>query len=78
MAGSGPRHIIGCFPTKYGVVVKDYRNARTIYTPSEMVGTQRTGIRGIGYGDNHEWPANPGNRVGDRCAGVALVTWIAK
>jgi hypothetical protein len=27
--------------------VKDYRNASMIYTPSEMVGTKRTGIRGI-------------------------------
>jgi IS1 family transposase len=32
---------------KYGVIVKDYRNARIIYTPSEMVGTSRRGIRGI-------------------------------
>lgn len=27
--------------------MKDYRNASMIYTPSEMVGTKRTGIRGI-------------------------------
>ena len=33
---------------RYGVIVKDYRNANMIYTPSEMVGTKRTGIRGIG------------------------------
>jgi IS1 family transposase/transposase-like protein len=32
---------------RYGVIVKDFRNATMIYTPSEMVGTQRTGIRGI-------------------------------
>jgi IS1 family transposase len=32
---------------RYGVIVKDYRNATMLYTPSEMVGTQRTGIRGI-------------------------------
>lgn len=32
---------------KYGVIIKDYRNASMIYTPSEMVGSQRTGIRGI-------------------------------
>ena len=35
---------------KYGTIGKDYRNATMIYTPSEMVGTQRTGIRGIGKG----------------------------
>jgi len=33
---------------KYGTIIKDYRNAKMIYTPSEMVGTKRTGIRGIG------------------------------
>ncbi len=33
---------------KYGTIIKDYRNATMIYTPSEMVGTKRTGIRGIG------------------------------
>jgi IS1 family transposase len=33
---------------KFGTLVKDYRNASMIYTPSEMVGTQRKGIRGIG------------------------------
>jgi IS1 family transposase len=33
---------------RYGVIVKEYRNANMIYTPSEMVGTKRTGIRGIG------------------------------
>jgi len=38
---------------KYGVIIKDYRNASMIYTPSEMVGTKRTGIRGIGKGQ--EW-----------------------
>ncbi|MBC8352401.1 MAG: IS1 family transposase [Planctomycetes bacterium] len=32
---------------KYGVIIKEYRNANMIYTPSEMVGTKRTGIRGI-------------------------------
>jgi len=32
---------------KYGTIVKDYRNASIIYTPSEMVGTKRTGIREI-------------------------------
>ncbi len=33
---------------KYGTIVKEYRNASIIYTPSEMVGTKRTGRRGIG------------------------------
>ncbi len=33
---------------KYGTIKKDYRNARIIYTPSEMVGAVRTGIKGIG------------------------------
>src|SRR5204863_7249491 len=28
----------------------EYRNAGMIYTPGEMVGTHRTGIRGIGKG----------------------------
>ncbi|MEN6365964.1 MAG: hypothetical protein ABFC88_04025, partial [Thermoguttaceae bacterium] len=37
----------------YGTIIKDYRNASMIYTPSEMVGTQRKGIRGIGKGQ--EW-----------------------
>jgi len=32
---------------KYGVIIKEYRNANMIYTPSEMVGTKRTGIKGI-------------------------------
>ena len=32
---------------RYGVIIKQYRNASMIYTPSEMIGTQRTGIRGI-------------------------------
>jgi hypothetical protein len=39
--------------SKYGTIIKDYRNATMIYTPSEMVGAQRTGIRGIGKGQ--EW-----------------------
>jgi transposase-like protein/IS1 family transposase len=33
---------------KYGQIIKEYRNASMIYTPSEMVGTKRTGIQGIG------------------------------
>lgn len=32
---------------KYGTIVKQYRNAKIIYTPSEMVGTKRQGRRGI-------------------------------
>lgn len=32
---------------KYGTIIKEYRNARQIYTPSEMVGTVRRGVRGI-------------------------------
>jgi len=38
---------------RYGTIIKDYKNAAMIYTPSEMVGTKRTGIRGIGKGQ--EW-----------------------
>jgi len=33
---------------KYGTIIKDYRNANMIYTPSEMVGTKREGKRNIG------------------------------
>jgi IS1 family transposase len=36
---------------KYGTLIKEYRNASMIYTPSEMVGTKRTGVRGI---EGHE------------------------
>lgn len=32
---------------KFGTIIKEYRNANMTYTPSEMVGTKRTGIRGI-------------------------------
>ncbi len=32
---------------KFGTIIKEYRNASMIYTPSEMVGTKRTGVRGI-------------------------------
>lgn len=32
---------------KFGTIIKDYRNANMIYTPSEMVGAQRTGVFGI-------------------------------
>ena len=38
---------------KYGTIIKEYRNANMPYTPSEMVGTKRTGIRGIGRKDRH-------------------------
>jgi IS1 family transposase/transposase-like protein len=33
---------------RYGTIIKDFRNASMIYTPSEMVGTKRTGRRNIG------------------------------
>jgi IS1 family transposase len=33
---------------KFGTIIKEYRNAKMIYTPSEMVGTKRQGIIGIG------------------------------
>ncbi len=32
---------------KFGTIIKDYRNANMIYTPSEMVGTKRTVRRNI-------------------------------
>ena len=32
---------------RYGTIIKEYKNVSMIYTPSEMVGTRRTGIRGI-------------------------------
>jgi len=32
---------------QYGVIIKEYRNTNMIYSPSEMVGTKRTGIRDI-------------------------------
>lgn len=35
---------------RFGTIIKEYRNANMTYTPSEMVGTKRTGIRGIGRG----------------------------
>jgi transposase-like protein/IS1 family transposase len=38
---------------KYGTLIKDYRNATMIYTPSEMVGTKRTRIHGMRNGE--EW-----------------------
>jgi len=33
---------------KFGTIIKDYRNAVLPYTPSEMVGTKRRGVYGIG------------------------------
>jgi transposase-like protein/IS1 family transposase len=33
---------------RYGKIIKEYKNATMIYTPSELAGTIRTGIRGIG------------------------------
>jgi transposase-like protein/IS1 family transposase len=38
---------------KFGTIVKDYRNAGMIYTPSEMVGTERTAVRGIGENERN-------------------------
>ena len=35
---------------KYGVLIKEYRNANVTYEPSEMVGTQRIRHRGIAEG----------------------------
>lgn len=36
---------------KFGTITKEYRNASMIYTPSEMVGTKRTGRRNIKGGE---------------------------
>jgi hypothetical protein len=36
---------------KFGTIIKEYKNAVMTYTPSEMVGTKRTGRRGIGSGE---------------------------
>ena len=36
---------------KYGTIIKEYRNASMIYTPSEMVGTKRIGVRGVDKGE---------------------------
>ncbi|MDP6718681.1 MAG: hypothetical protein QGF59_08535 [Pirellulaceae bacterium] len=33
--------------SRYSSIIKQYRNASMVYTPSEMVGTKRTGHRGI-------------------------------
>ena len=33
---------------KFGTIQKEYRNAKMVYTPSEMVGTKRKAIRNIG------------------------------
>jgi transposase-like protein/IS1 family transposase len=35
---------------KFGTIIKEYRNEGMIYTPSEMVGTIRKGVQGIGKG----------------------------
>ncbi len=32
---------------RFGTIIKQYRNAAMIYTPSEMIGTKRTGVKGI-------------------------------
>lgn len=36
---------------KFGVLIKEYKNATMNYTPSEMVGTKRIGVRGITEGE---------------------------
>lgn len=36
---------------KFGVLIKDYRNATMAYTPSEMVGAKREGVRGINFAE---------------------------
>jgi len=36
---------------KFGTIIKEYKNAVMNYTPSEMVGTKRTGRRGISEGE---------------------------
>jgi IS1 family transposase len=33
---------------RFGTIIKEYRNANMVYTPSEMVGTKRTARRNIG------------------------------
>lgn len=38
---------------KFGTIIKDCRNARIVYQPSELVGTKRTGRRGIGKDGEH-------------------------
>ena len=37
---------------KYGQIIEEYRNANMDYTPSEMVGTKRNGIRDINGGEH--------------------------
>lgn len=36
---------------KFGTIVKDYRNAQIIYTPSEIVGTRRRAVYGVQEGE---------------------------
>lgn len=36
---------------KFGTIVKDYRNAQIIYTPSEIVGTRRRAVYGMQEGE---------------------------
>ena len=37
----------------FGQIIKEYRNASMVYTPSEMVGTERRGIFAIN--EDEEW-----------------------
>ena len=36
---------------RYGTILKQYRNAKIIYTPSEMIGTKRTPRKGMAKAD---------------------------
>lgn len=36
---------------KFGVIIKEYKNAHMKYDPNEIVGTDRRGIRGINYAE---------------------------
>lgn len=36
---------------RWGVIIKEYRNAKIIYTPSEIVGTKRTPRKGMTKAD---------------------------
>lgn len=39
--------------SKFGTIIKEYRNASMVYTPSDMVGTQRRGVKNIR--ENERW-----------------------
>jgi hypothetical protein len=50
---------------KYGVIIMDYRNAAMIYTPSEIVGTQRNRMRGMAPGDERSICTSHVERLND-------------